>query len=391
VRASVQAKEGAVWFRLGLQNLTLCAAVFAGAVLAGRGSAADIDAYRRSDQVNAVVYVGAAGQVEEISLKPGSNWSLGTLPSGAHPATGTPSGYFRWDQVNSVVYRGANDNHIHELYLRPHAPAWGQGDLSSLSGAPPAAGNPTGYLRWDGVDAVVYRGADGHIHEIALGSGPKAHWVAGDLFVAAKPPYTPEPAASDPSACECWEGNVVVYLGADLQVYSLVLKTGSGWRLDDLTSIVQPPVIAAGGRPFAYMRDDVATAVVYLGADSHIYELSLADQGSTWAVRDLTTAAHAPLAVGDPMGYVRSDGDTVVVFRGALDNHIYELALPWQSSWRVGDLTKVTGAPVAAGDPFGYVRTDGINAVVYRTADGKIHELSLGYGPGAKWEPGVLP
>ena len=84
--------------------------------------------------------------------------------------------YRRSDNVNSVVYRGL-DNHIHELYLP--GGAWGTGDLSKLTGATDAAGAPAGYVRWDNVNSVVYRGSDNHIHELYLPRG--GGWGTADL------------------------------------------------------------------------------------------------------------------------------------------------------------------------------------------------------------------
>ena len=49
----------------------------------------------------------------------------------------------------------------------------------------------------------------------------------------------------------------------------------------------------------------------------------------------------------------------------------------WQESWRWADLTAITGSPDAASDPFGYVRSDGISAVIYTGTDGHVHELRL--------------
>jgi hypothetical protein len=76
------------------------------------------------------------------------------------------------------VYRGL-DNHIHELYLAPGG-SWQTADLSALADAPPAAGDPGAYIRWDNVNSVVYRGLDNDVHELYLtpdGSG----WQTADL------------------------------------------------------------------------------------------------------------------------------------------------------------------------------------------------------------------
>jgi hypothetical protein len=214
--------------------------------------------------------------------------------------------------------------------------------------------------------------------------------------VAAKAPPSAQAAASDPSACECQQGsfagdlhgavNVVVYRGADNHVYELALKSGSGWQLSDITKATSAP--PAVGNPFVSDSNDGDTSVVYRSADGHIYELAWSDQSASWALNVLWAT---PSAAGDPVGYNRSGGVAAVVFRGS-DGHIYELSrLEHTTTWGAGDLTKLTAAPTAAGDPFGYLRSDGVNAVVYRATDGRIHELSLGYGPGAKWEQGILP
>ena len=46
-------------------------------------------------------------------------------------------------------------------------------------------------------------------------------------------------------------------------------------------------------------------AVIYRGTDNHIHELSL--YGVNWSGGDLSLISSAPAATGDPMAYVRSD------------------------------------------------------------------------------------
>jgi hypothetical protein len=62
------------------------------------------------------------------------------------------------------VYRGT-DGAVHELWWAADS-AWSHADLSGQTGAPAAAGDPTGYLfRGQGTQHVVYRGNDAHLHE----------------------------------------------------------------------------------------------------------------------------------------------------------------------------------------------------------------------------------
>jgi hypothetical protein len=95
---------------------------------------------------------------------------------------------------------------------------------------------------------------------------------------------------------------------------------------------------------------------------------------------DLSTLGGGPEASGNPFGYVRSDKINSVVYRGK-NNHIYELYRR-ADSWISGDLSTLAGAPEASGDPAGYVRSDKINSVVYRGKNNHIYELYLGAG---KW------
>jgi hypothetical protein len=91
-----------------------------------------------------------------------------SLVTGAPPAAADPDGYvFVAEDRQHIVYRGT-DGHIHELaYTRPAGP-WGHFDLSLVTGAPPAAGDPDGYVFVaEDRQHIVYRGTDGHIHELA--------------------------------------------------------------------------------------------------------------------------------------------------------------------------------------------------------------------------------
>ena len=137
--------------------------------------------YVRSDNVNAVVYRGIDNHIHEVYLPLGGIWEVGDLSAltGAPPAAGDPSGYVRSDNVNSVLYRGI-DNHIHELYLPLGGGSWLSADLSALSGAPPADGDPAAYRRSDNVNSVLYRGLDNQIHELYLPLGGGS-WRTGDL------------------------------------------------------------------------------------------------------------------------------------------------------------------------------------------------------------------
>jgi len=181
----------------------------------------------------------------------------------------------------------------------------------------------------------------------------------------------------------------VVYVTDDGHIHEIALK--GAWQDRDLTAAAGAPVTYAGlSQPMAYRRSDGVSMVVYRGTDDHIHALylELVRQGTSWQEvwhwADLSAITGSPAAASDPYGYVRSDGISTVVYTGS-DGHIHELRL--ETGWIWADLTAISGAPTAApGRPITYVRGDGINAIVYKgmpAQGGYIYELRL--DEGWKW------
>ena len=90
-----------------------------------------------------------------------SNWHHNDLTNatGAAAAASDPAGY-TWDvdSTQHVVYRGT-DGHIHELWFSSATWNWNHNDLTNATGAPAAASDPAGYT-WDvdNTQHVVYSG-----------------------------------------------------------------------------------------------------------------------------------------------------------------------------------------------------------------------------------------
>ena len=294
--------------------------------------ASNVSANVRADTTSVVVYRTGSNHIEQIALS-GNGWVAADLTNlaGAATAAGNPATYTRSDQTAAVVYRGS-DSHIYELRLDPGSGQWQKGDLTSITGAPQASGDPVGYVRADATNAVVFVSVnDGHVRELSLPSGTTS-WSAGDL-----------------------------------------------------TALTGAPAVGGAVRPFT--RSDGWSVVVYRGTDNHVHELGLAVGTSSWQLGDLTQLTGAVAAASDPAPYDRSDSWSTVIYRGT-DNHVYELGLaPSSSTWQVGDLTQITGAALATNTPSGYVRADGISAINYTTSDNHIHELSL---QSAGWQDGDL-
>jgi hypothetical protein len=173
----------------------------------------------------------------------------------------------------------------------------------------------------------------------------------------------------------------VVYVTGEGHIHEIALK--GTWQDRDLTAAAGAPVTYSGTPQLtAYQRSDGVSMVVYRGTDDHIHSLylELVRQGTNWQEvwhwADLSAITGSPATATDPYGYVRSDGINTVIYVGN-DGHIHELRL--EGGWIWADLTAITGAPAASGSrPVAYVRGDGINTIVYKgVSDGHVHELRL--------------
>jgi len=146
----------------------------------------------------------------------------------------------------------------------------------------------------------------------------------------------------------------------------------AGWHHNDISAGGAP---AAAGDPDGYVFEAQGTQhVVYRGTDAGIHELWW-DPTYGWSHSDLSAATGAPTAIGGPDGYVFAAQATQhVVYRGT-DAGIHELWWAAGSGWSHADLSGETGAPVAAGEPCGYLfRGQGTQHVVFRGNDAHLHE-----------------
>ena len=171
----------------------------------------------------------------------------------------------------------------------------------------------------------------------------------------------------------------VVYRGVDGHVHELWWDAANGWSGGDLTAVTGAP---EGGDPAGYVFEAQGTQhVVYRGVDGHVHELWW-DATNGWSVGDLTAVTGATPALGDPFGYMfAGQGTQHVVYRG-VDGHVYEHWWDATNGWSVGDLTAVSGADPGAGHPRGFVfESAGTQHVVYLGGGGHVHELR--WGPGA--------
>jgi len=267
------------------------------------------------------------------------NWALNRIAAMANApvAAGKPAA-FAWehDKSQHVVYRGA-DNQIHEIYFKRdwanHEWRYG-GALGTKINAAPAAGDPTGFA-WehDHTQHIIYRGADGHIHEIFYKKDlTHGGWEYGGSLTAK---ISAPPAAGNPDAF-AWEGDNtqhIVYRATDGNIHEIFYKrdlTHHGWEYGGaLSTKVGAP--AAAGRPWGYVWErDKTQHIVYRTPDGNIQEIfykkDLTHHGWEFGGA-LSAKVGAPPAADDPIGYAWEGDDTQhVIYRGT-DNYIQEL---WQ-------------------------------------------------------------
>jgi len=287
----------------------------------------------------------------------GGSWTAGhfgnlTALSGlvVGHAVGNPAPYTTNDKSIAVVYREIDGNLV-QATIPAGASGWTSDKLTAPLGAPFAVGDPAAYVRSDDTNAIVYRGSNGDLIELFFFADSQAHpgpnrWLEKDLSIQSKQGKAP----------------------------------------------------FAAGDPSVFVRNFDINSVVYRASDGHVIELSSVD-GTSWSWLDLTKdSGGAPLAAGDPVGYLRSDDTASVVYRDS-NGDIFELALTTKAThWRFFNLSASCAnghAPASITDahPAAYVRFDRapsglsaplppffpifVNAVVYRGTNSHIYELSF--------------
>ncbi|HXU61245.1 MAG TPA: trypsin-like serine protease [Polyangia bacterium] len=336
--------------------------------------------YERSDGVTAFNYVEpTSGHVKEVAHSGGSAYTLGDLSA----AAGVPvvshgsqiASYVRTDGVNAVVLLGGDSN-VWELALTS---GWGGFNMTGSLGLPLSAGGaPTAYVRSDNASAVVYVGSNQHVYEMRLPSGGSS-WVATDLSAAAGFPVSPVLTATGYVRADGLDA--VVYAGTNSHIIELS-RNGSQWSSTDLTAGTGAPLAAGVPRP--YTRADGYSAVVYRTTGSHVQEIFLAAGGAAWGIADLTAASGCVNDSSEPAPFVRIDNTNEVLFL-ASNQHVYELGLAPGAGWACHDLTSISGAPTATTVPNGFVGADRVNYITFSASTGHIWRLDNNAATPSAW------
>ncbi len=321
--------------------------------------------------VTNVTYRDAAGQLHEL-WQAGGESGAGNLSAAANnptAAAGGPRSFIATtDGLLVALYRGT-DRHVHSLYWSTGAV--GHDALSAVAGAPRAAGDPVGFVQKDGTNVVIYRADDNHLHSLwwtgtAAPGTENLSGPAGALEARGDPaPYINQSTGE----------HIVAYRAADGHIHTLYWMLGAVGR-DNLSGFAGAP--KAVGDPVAYytVRDD-SHHVTYRSNTGHLHELWWTGSNPV-SHRDLTTAAGAPTAADDPAAYYSVGTFTHhVVYRSA-DGHVHDVSWgPGRDTPTHVDLTVQALAPRATDKPSAFT-VEGPNTqhVVYRGTDNQIHEIS---------------
>jgi hypothetical protein len=248
-----------------------------------------------------VVYRSAEGDIIELYSKYGetNGWKVRDLAkeAGAPKAAGSPDAfYWRGTQSQHIVYRGADDN-VHELFLEPNG-KWSHSNLTEGNKAPKAAGDPAAYVEEKNTtEHVVYRTAEGDLIQLYAKYRGTDGWHHEDLTKQANAAR----AAGDPCGYRLRESAIrgivtqhVVYRGDDGHVHELFLGGAENkWTHNDVSKAAGNTPKAAGD-PAGYVFEANRTQhIVFEMDDGGIYELYNVPDGANrgWHGNRLTTAS----------------------------------------------------------------------------------------------------
>jgi hypothetical protein len=321
-----------------------------------------------------LTYVDPSNHLKLLTLV-SSGWALKDLSTSG--LTVMPfdvvSAFNRTDNLGSVVFR-TPDEHVHHL---THSILGWDGNPLVNSNLPTAANEPSAYLRADEVSAIVYVDHSGHIQDLTEAKGASS-WSVWDMTSGTGAP----PAATDvaPVGYVRADGvSSVVYVDQNRHVHEMTLPVGGTWSTADLSNMTGATAAMSSLR--AYSRGDGVSAIVYLDSAGSVHEISLS---GTWSHANITAMTNGPSAhVVSP--YVRSDGISALIVMTNSIQHIHEISLG-PTGWNDFDMNAVLNtAPIAdfSTAPGGYVRADNISTIVYQ-ATGTRHIIEMGL-TGSTW------
>jgi len=291
----------------------------------------------------------------------------------------------------SVVFVGANQ-HVYQISynLSNSTTTWSNKDLTTATASTlAAAGSSLAalYAKSTGIEHIAYLGTNRHVCFLSLDPASNS-WKFADptaatgntLAVAGSDLVAYEDASILPATLK------VVYIGANQHVYQLSLNAATAaWSNQDLTALTGN-TLAASGSALAAVQGIVNNNlhIIYLGTNAHVYQLWFNVSAATWANQDLTAGTGNTLAAsGSALAqFFDSFGGQHVVYLGR-NQHVNQLY--WNDAtgaWSNQDLTAATGNTLAAsGSPLtaflGRVFSNNRDAedIIYLGTNGHVYQL----------------
>jgi hypothetical protein len=330
-----------------------------------------------------VAYLDTAGHIWELSRAVGGQWTGTDLT--AHvtqapdlAAAGSALSGYDWAPGAKNLAFLDTVGHVWELTFAEGG-SWTARDLTgSTTGAPAAApGSALSAYQWVSPPGqqpayvraqVVYLDADGHVHELLSPVPPfgrgQPPWTHTDLTQQAGAPSAAAGSALSGYGWPTGNAKQVVFLDADSHVWELSVTPGARWSAADITQLASAPLASAGSplSGFAWAAG-AAKQVVFLDAAGHAHELLLTLPTGVgqpaWQYTDLTRQAGAPqAAAGSALcGYDWPAANSKQVCYLDADGHAWELSTTPGAPWSAADLTHLAAAPPAAGSQIAGYRT----------------------------------
>jgi phospholipase C len=306
VQATTRQKDGS-WQALDLTAKTGAPPVPVGARL----TAAIAPGANNTTVGELVAFLDSDGHVHACVTPPGDGWTHQDLTqvTSAPPARGDLLWAYATTYVASQQILFVDGSGRVRSITRINAGDWSVLDLTTMTGAPPMDGAALSGSSWDhaSLQAVVYLDAAGHVHEIGGWQQKSEPWTNpwhADLTSITKAP----PAGKQLIAGSSWYAGStkqVAYVGADSHIYELSIPYTNDlpWVCTDLTVAADsPPVDVVALAAFEWPADS-EKHVAFLDRDGHIHDLSLGPAGG-WLYLDVTQELNAPTATGTALaGY----------------------------------------------------------------------------------------
>jgi hypothetical protein len=237
------------------------------------------------------------------------------------------------NDVHHVIYPG-HERHLHELWWVGNSrPQYG-GDLNALASQPVGAASlGSAFINPRGENIIFYRGLNGHIYSLYWneGAGPVG---SDDLSGGAGTPtaksysfypdYSPDPVGFYTANHDIHQ---VVYRAQDDHLYVLWWEGNAqvvGWDITDRTRAPHATYSVCNFTAYPSASGNV-NHIIYVTSDFRLHDIVFDPRVLGGLYFDLTAKYGAPPARGRPAAFTMGGNTQHIVYRGAYDNHIYEI------------------------------------------------------------------